>query len=364
MTTDLQTRAAIAAHQEWLGFVQPVGLVVAPPVLVGQKVIIDRNIRPHQERLDRLLNDDDTAVADLRSLLVDVLAWEQDDLADPAPEHRVRLPELEVTLEPTWQVRDREGAAQLFIRCEPTSIALDKPVEAAADGWTASPQIRFERLLRETGIPTGLLCTPEAVRLVYAPAGETSGHITFRIADMAQVMGRPILAAFNMLLGEFRMFRAEPRERLGSLLAASREAQNMVSTRLARQVLGALHELLRGFVASDARRTDGTTPISQLAEHDPQRLYAGLVTVLMRLVFVLYAEERDLMPADALYEDNYGLRGLFKKLRDDAARHGDDLMDRRYGAWARLLALFRLIHAGGGSHKMCSLQFVGVDTDI
>ena len=68
----------------------------------------------------------------------------------------------------------------------------------------------------------------------------------------------------------------------------------------------------------------------------------------MRLVFVLYAEDRDLMPADRLYEDNYGLRGLFKKLRDDAARHGDDLMDRRYGARACLLALFRLIHAGGG----------------
>jgi hypothetical protein len=202
--------------------------------------------------------------------------------------------------------------------------------------------------LRETGIPTGLLCTPEAIRLVYAPAGETSGHITFRIADMAQVMGRPILAAFRLLLGEHRMFRAELRERLGSLLAASREAQNLVSTRLARQVLGALHELLRGFVATDARRTDGASPILELAENDPQRLYAGLVTVLMRLVFVLYAEERDLMPPDALYEENYGLRGLFKKLRDDAARHGDDLMDRRYGAWTRLLALFRLIHAGGG----------------
>jgi hypothetical protein len=351
MTTDPQTRAAIAAHQEWLGFVQPVGLVVAPPVLVSQKVIIDSNIRPHQERLDGLLDDDDTAVADIRSLFVDVLAWEQEDLADPAPEQRVRLPELDVTLEPTWQVRDREGAAQLLIRCEPTGTALDKPVDAGADGWTAPPQIRFERLLRETGIPTGLLSTPEAVRLVYAPAGETSGHITFRIADMAQVMGRPILAALNLLLGEFRMFRAEPRERLGSLLAASREAQNLVSTRLARQVLGALHELLRGFVASDARRTDGTAPISHLAEHAPQRLYAGLVTVLMRLVFVLYAEERELMPADALYDDNYGVHGLFKKLRDDAALHGDDLMDRRYGAWARLLALFRLIHAGGGSER-------------
>jgi hypothetical protein len=45
MPDDLQTRANIAAHQEWLGFVQPEGLVVAPPVLVARGVIIDRNIR-------------------------------------------------------------------------------------------------------------------------------------------------------------------------------------------------------------------------------------------------------------------------------------------------------------------------------
>ena len=348
MANDPQTRAAIAAHDEWLGFVQPVGLVVAPPLLVERGVVIDRNIRPHQERLDALLNDDETAVADIRSIFTELLGWEMDDLADPAPERSIRVPELDATLEPHWQVKDRDGATQLLIRCEPPQTDFDRPSAELLDGWTAAPQVRFERLLRETGIPVGLLCTQEVVRLVYAPAGETSGHITFRIADMAQVMGRPILAAFTLLLGEYRIFRAEPRERLTGLLAASREAQNTVSTRLARQVLGALHALLRGFVATDALRRDGAAPITRLAADDPQRLYAGLVTVLMRLVFVLYAEDRDLMPADAHYEQNYGLRGLFKKLRDDAARHGDDLMDRRYGAWARLLALFRLIHAGGG----------------
>src|SRR5438094_508244 len=103
MATDPQTHAAIAAHEEWLGFVQPVGLVVAPPVLVAQNVFVDRNVRPHQEQLNGLLNDDETAVTDIRSLFVDVLGWEVDDLAEPAPEHRVRLPELDVTLEPTWQ---------------------------------------------------------------------------------------------------------------------------------------------------------------------------------------------------------------------------------------------------------------------
>lgn len=114
---------------------------------------------------------------------------------------------MDVTLEPTWQVKDRDGATQLLIRREPEGTALDKPVDAAGDGWTAPPQIRFERLLRETGIPAGLLCTPEAVRLVYAPAGETSGHLTFRIADMAQVIGRPILAAFSLLDERERRFR-------------------------------------------------------------------------------------------------------------------------------------------------------------
>ena len=348
MPNDPQTRANIAAHEEWLGFVQPVGLVVAPPVLVVCGVIIDRNVRPRQERLDALLNDDETCVTDIRSIFVELLGWEEDDLVDAAPEQQIRLPELDVTLEPHWRVKDRDGATQLLIRCEAPGTDLDDAPANPIDGWTASPQIRFERLLRETGIPTGLLCTPEAVRLVHAPAGETSGHITFRIKDMAQVMGRPILAAFDLLLGEYRMFRAEAGERLASLLAESRTVQNNVSTRLARQVLGALHELLRGFVATDALRRDSTAPIARLAAEDPQRLYAGLVTVLMRLVFVLYAEDRDLMPVDANYEQKYGLRGLFKKLRDDAARHGHDLMDRRYGAWARLFSLFRLIHGGGG----------------
>src|SRR6516164_4660021 len=288
MPNDPQTRANIAAHEEWLGFVQPVGLVVAPPVLVVCGVIIDRNVRPRQERLDALLNDDETCVTDIRSIFVELLGWEEDDLVDAAPEEQIRLPELDVTLEPHWRVKDRDGATQLLIRGEAPGTDLDDAPANPIDGWTASPQIRFERLLRETGIPTGLLSTPEAVRLVYAPAGETSGHITFRIADMAQVMGRPILAALNLLLGEFRMFRAEPRERLGSLLAASREAQNLVSTRLARQVLGALHALLRGFVATDFRWTGDAAAaapagIARLAAEDPQFLYAGLVTVLMRL---------------------------------------------------------------------------------
>ena len=42
---------------------------------------------------------------------------------------------------------------------------------------------------------------------------------------------------------------------------------------------------------------------------------------------------------------NYSVTGLFDKLRGDAGRH-PDTMDQRYGAWARLITLFRIVHDG------------------
>ena len=41
---DRERRNLIFAHQEWIGFVQPVGLVVAPAVMVDAQVVPDRNI--------------------------------------------------------------------------------------------------------------------------------------------------------------------------------------------------------------------------------------------------------------------------------------------------------------------------------
>ncbi|MBK6808165.1 MAG: hypothetical protein IPG81_04540 [Sandaracinaceae bacterium] len=78
---------------------------------------------------------------------------------------------------------------------------------------------------------------------------------------------------------------------------------------------------------------------------DPDHVYGGLLAVLLRLVFILYAEERGLLSSSAAYVRNYSLVGLFDKLRIDAGRF-PDTMDQRYGAWSRLLVLFRMVHDG------------------
>ena len=65
--------------------------------------------------------------------------------------------------------------------------------------------------------------------------------------------------------------------------------------------------------------------IEKLARDAPEHLYDGLLTVLMRLVFLLYAEDRDLLPsrtdaeARAFYEQGYGVRALYAQLLDDRA---------------------------------------------
>src|SRR5690606_17289708 len=97
------------------------------------------------------------------------------------------------------------------------------------------------------GVPIGLLLSKTALRLVYAPQGENPGHLTFRYADMLSTMGRPILGAFELLLGRDMLFLGEAKNQLPALLRHSRSMQASVSTQLAEQVLEALYELVRGF---------------------------------------------------------------------------------------------------------------------
>ena len=349
----------ILAHQEWMGFVQPVGLVVAPTVMASAQVIPDRNFAGRQREFIEILEPDRTGptalyrAPDVERILLDWLGWDPDDLGD-ATQHddlEIAIPEMQVVLSATWAVPTMGSSGSewmMLIRREDADTDLDQAPEDQ-DGWSASRHSRFERLLRETGIPIGLLCNDRCLRLIYAPSGESSGHITFDFSDMARPAGRPILSAFHMLLSEDSLFMSTSGQGLPDLLRKSREAQAEVSTRLSQQVLAALYQLMQGFVAADARKGDGE--LAELAREEPQELYSGLITALMRLVFILYAEDRGLMSDHPVYQQNYSLGGLYARLRDDAAAW-PDTMDQRFGAWAQLLSLFQLIYGGGGHNEL------------
>jgi hypothetical protein len=358
----------VEAHQEWIGFVKPTGLVVSPHALVRAGAILDRRDLEGQRLLRACTVEREFDprkgpapwLPDFGAFAMKILDWNfspkayagTDEFPIPA-ELEVPLVDYGETLRPDFAVRELEpqdgrSPWQLLVR------VLDPgqdPDHVVREGGTleASAQGRMERLLRQTGAPAGLLFNGCAIRLISTPRGESSGWIDFRVADMVKTAGRPICTALRLLLSQSRLLGLGRAERLPALLDSSRRFQNEVSERLAEQVLHALYELLRGFQAAhDASK--GELLREQLVEH-PDEVYRALLTVILRLVFLLYAEERDMLPEDESFLRHYSLTGLYERLREDAALN-PDTMDQRFGAWAQLLVLFRMIHDGANSGTM------------
>ena len=357
-----QLDPAIFAHLEWLGFVQPTGLVVSAPALVRVGAILDRRDAEGQHLLRACVEEHDFDpregpvpwLPDFRTFAAQVLGWRFSSKGyaggdgGPIPtELEVPLPEYGETLRPDVAVRElepQEGASpwQLLVRVLEPDRDFDQS-ERGSGGLEASAHGRMERLLRRTGVPAGLLFNGRAMRLISAPRGESSGWLDFRVDAMVQTSGRPICTALRLLLSERRLLSLPRHQRLAALLEDSRKFQNEVSERLAEQVLHALYELLRGFQAAhDA--SGGELLRGPLAEH-PDEVYRALLTVILRLVFLLYAEERDILPEEEAFLRYYSLAGLYERLREDAALY-PDTMDQRYGAWAQLLVLFRMVYDG------------------
>ena len=351
---------AVLAHQEWLGYVQPSGLVVSIPAMLQANVRINANQGPeHRQFLEYFLEDKDgepiVMLGSFPEFAEAVLGWQTGDLygapgSGQLPEPlEAALPEYNEALRPTYALREFDpapGASEwiLLVQVLPAKSDFDAVPESDARHWQASPQAKFERLLRQTRVSIGLLVNREQIRLVYAPDKELSGHLTFKLPEMVTVAGRPIFAAFRELLSFERLYSVDKSERLPAVLANSRKFQNVVSTQLANQVLEALYELLRGFQAANDQ-TQGEL-LRPILARDPDVVYRGLLTTLLRMVFILYAEDRGLLSNDAVYLNYYSITGLYERLRIDDGQY-PDTMDQRFGAWAQLLTLFHLIYSGG-----------------
>ncbi|PSB38493.1 SAM-dependent methyltransferase [Aphanothece cf. minutissima CCALA 015] len=356
-------------HEQWLGLVQPVGLVVAPAVLTKLELFPNQGtayLSSRQRQLEALLEEHDNTAGEpiqvvpgFQLLASELLDWGDADLvaaSEMSAVPEVVLSEYGETLRPTHGVPKFEGEDLQALVLDLTQLGewgrnFDEPWNPSGHGWDATPQQRFERLLKETEHPIGLLFNGSELRLLHAPRGESSGWLTMPLEPMAEVAGRPMLGALELLLGVDRLFGGNPEQRLPALLAASRKNQNEVSARLAEQVLEALWELLLGFDAAERlAQESGRTVLGELprSEKGQKHLYGGLITVLLRLVFLLYAEDEALMPSDSLYGQHYSVSALADRLRQERFEHQGAMVDRR-GAWASLLSLFRLVYDGGGA---------------
>ena len=158
----------IRAHLQWLGYLQPVGLVVSAPALAAAGAFVNKNIVREQQRLIALAK---PAINDFPGFCRDFLGWEAADLAggsggpDLPRALDVALPEYDEVLSPTYAVPDPDQNDRwlMLIQVLPRTSDLDEVGESHRDDrhWHASPQARFDRLLRPaSGKSSSSICAP------------------------------------------------------------------------------------------------------------------------------------------------------------------------------------------------------------
>jgi N-6 DNA Methylase len=351
-----QLKTALYEHQKWIGLLQPTGLVVTSRALIHAQAFLDMSNQSSKNSYvcfcelfstndPREIRPEFNPAASALHFLTNCLGWNERDLIAKNnylkwdENYAVQLPEYQETLEPFLVAVNKEHRPLIYVGVVPLKAYLDD----ASTGhlWTASPHTKFERLLREKNISTGILISSSALRLVYAPKGEATGYIDFPFRLMTTTSGRSAFSAMHLLLNSRRIWSLPTSQKLLDILQESRKYQNEVSIKLARQVLSSLYALSRGFSSLAVH----SNSLQHLAKNNPDHIYQGLLTVLLRVIFVLYAEDRGLFPRSELYAKNYGMLQLFEKLRQDAAAH-PDTMHERFGSWSRFVSLSRLLHAG------------------
>jgi hypothetical protein len=261
---------------------------------------------------------------------------------------KAEFPEHEETLRPDYmlvesQTSQVEGARapHLLIQVYPPGQDLEKAVRGSR--WQASAATRMMELLHATQVRLGLLTNGEQWMLVNAPRGETTGFAAWYAGLWFDEPGT--LRAFRSLLGAQRFFGVAQDQTLESLLAASTDDQQEITDQLGLQVRHAVEILIQKIDQADQdSRGALLAGIGGVeAEHVPSILYEAALTVMMRLVFMLSAEERKLLPLDdALYAENYAVSTLYAQL----SATEEEVLERRFDAWSRLLAVFRAVHDG------------------
>jgi len=357
--------ARISEQIEWLSLVDISGPFLATSVL--NDVFpqgLDKVETPRRQRLRAAydewrdaVDEDDPELDELhavwtRMVLQEALEYEDEVLVsrdDLDGELAYRAPEHGVEIAPDFAVRSDGGKPRLLVAVYPPETDLEKPLRG--DHWPASPAERMTVLCRANDVRIGLTTNGEQWMLVNAPVGSTSGYATWFARLWFQ---EPVtLKAFLSLLGVRRCF-GPPEEALDQLLERSLVFQEEVTDTLGEQVRRAVEVLIQAIGRADQDRNG-----ELLQDVAPAELYEAGLTVMMRLVFILCAEERRLLLlGDPIYDQHYAVSTLRSALREDESLHGPEVLERRYDAWSRMLAVFRAVY-GGVEHETLRMPALG-----
>lgn len=347
-------------HADWMNLIEKSGPFLSIPVL---KKVFPQGLDAHDPEHFRLLRQvheewDDNQRGDkpdpaihtqwikwvLRNTLeLEEVLIEGQDIPQTL-KAEIEEPQHRETLRPDMVVLGPDKKARLLIQMYPLKQKLGRIVEGKP--WKASPDTRMTQLLRDSGVPLGLVTNGDQWMVVYAPPSETSGYASWY--STLWLEEQKTLAAFRTLLSLHRFFGVPDDQMLVPMLAESAAHQQEVTDQLGSQVRSAVEILIQSL-----DRADQDYGRELLADVPEEVLYEAALTVMMRLVFLFCAEERELLLlGDQLFDQHYAVSTLVAQLQNTADQHGEEILERRLDAWCRLLSTFRAVYGGVKHDRM------------
>lgn len=250
----------------------------------------------------------------------------------------VRSPDHAVTVAATGALVHGAGTGALVLVVDPVESLRD----TLDDGWASTPIDRMEELLRATAVPIGVVTDGRWWGIVSA---RPHTMVASGVVDAQTWIEEPQTRnAFVALLQRRRLIGGAAEDRLTELFGASVAAAEEITEALGTQVRRAV-ELLVQALSEGALEAIGDGAPDPLP---PQRslVYEAAVTVMMRVVFLLFAEERGLLPQGRLFTAGYGLSERLDALDARAREEGSEALDATHLTWHRLLATSQALYHG------------------
>ncbi len=353
----------MSQHTEWLSMIEVSGPFLAvsvlekvfPQGLESLETYRKNRIRSAYEEWRDAVEEDDPQLPELHRawielVLDELLEYEDSVLEAASDEFTYKSPDGDGQFKPDFVLKGDGGSApMMFVSIMPEGTDLEKV--KVGDGWPVPVFERMTLLCRDKGVRLGLVTNGERWMLVNAPVGSTSSHVSWYARLWFQ---EPVtLKAFQSLLGVRRWF-GPAEETLPVMLEDSLQHHEEVTDTLGEQVKRAVEVLVQCLDKADQDRNR-----ELLHDVPPAELYEAGLTVMMRLVFVLCAEERGLLLLDdPVYDQHYAITTLRGQLAEEADQHGHEVLERRHDAWTRLLAVFRAVY-GGIEHESLRMPALG-----
>lgn len=233
----------------------------------------------------------------------------------------------------------RDGVAAALVMVFDPVDSLRDPMN---DSWTASPIDRMDALLRKSEQKVGVLTDGRWWAIVCAQDGVMTAS---GIVDaQTWIEESDVRDAFLELISPQRLAGGSEEDRLPELFKESITAAEDITVALGTQVRRAVELLVTAFSeeAFEAREAGWPDPLPS----DRELVYEGAVTAMMRVVFLLFAEERSMMPQSPLFTEAYGVSGLLDDLDKRMRDEGAEALDATHYTWHRLLATSKALYGG------------------